>query len=134
MASSVIMNSYYLIHPNAGHNYLILRKNVILIFSSSRCLSFMWILRLFSNVHTDVSIGKMWCGDAQTHHSDVPRVISSSEDAMKATCYSAKTLHHPQLRSFSRAISLPVGSNFDAETVTAATPRWQVAESFRPGE
>jgi len=76
----------------------------------------------------------MWCGDAQTHHSEVPRAIRSSEEAMKSIRYSAKLLHHPQPRSLSRAISLPVGSNFDAETVTAATPRWQVVETFQPGD
>jgi len=47
----------------------------------------------------------VWCGDAQTHHSEVPRAIRSSEDALKATCHSANLLHHPQPRSLSRAIS-----------------------------
>jgi len=81
-----------------------------------------------------VSIGRIWYSDAQKHHSEVSRAIRSSEDEMKPTCYSTKFLHHSQPRSLSRAIPLPVGSNFDAETVTAATPRWQVVESFPPGE
>ena len=40
MAPSAIMNSYYRIHPYKDHNFILLLKTVLFVFSSSRCLAF----------------------------------------------------------------------------------------------